>query len=100
MNFVCKIFRFVLDLFGNVVDFVAGAVTVIGTAIVDVLSDLIVAASEGIGSIFGSNPLLWGALLIGAAYFLLGGSDDDKDNGLKQEVQRGRDQLRQQVKNG
>lgn len=100
MNFICKIFRFVLDLFGNIVDFVAEAVMVIGTATVDVLTDLIVATSEGIGSIFGSNPLLWGVLLIGGAYFLLGGSNDDEDKDLKREVQRERNQLRQQVKNG
>lgn len=77
MNFLCKIFRFVLDLLGNVVSFVAEAVTVIGEAVVDVLTDLIVAASEGLGSIFASNPLLWGLVLAGGLYFLLG--DDEKD---------------------
>lgn len=77
MNFLCKIFRFVLDLLGNVVSFVAEAVTIIGEAVVDVLTDLIVAASEGLGSIFASNPLLWGLVLAGGLYFLLG--DDEKD---------------------
>lgn len=77
MNFLCKIFRFVLDLLGNVVSFIAEAITVIGGAVVDVLTDLIVAASEGLGAIFGSNPLLWGLVLAGGLYFLLG--DDEKD---------------------
>lgn len=79
MNFLCKIFRFVLDLLGNVVSFVAEAIMIIGEAIVDVLTDLIVAASEGLGAIFASNPLLWGLVLAGGLYIFLGNSDDDKN---------------------
>lgn len=78
MNFICKIFRFILDLFGNVVSFVADAISIIGEAVVDVLTDLIVAASESLGSIFSSNPILWGAILIGGLYIFFTADDEDK----------------------
>lgn len=100
MNFLCKIFRFVLDLLGNVVSFVAEAVTIIGEAVVDVLTDLIVAASEGIGSIFASNPLLWGILLAGGLYFLLGDDEDNKDGLQTRDLRLARDLAKEQVRNG
>lgn len=75
---LCKIFRFLADVFGKVVEFVASAIKTIGHAVVDVLSELLVAAGDAIGDIFSSNPLLWigGGLLL---WFLLG-SKGDKEN--------------------
>ena len=99
MNFLCKIFRFVLDLLGNVVAFVAKAVTIIGEAVVDLLTDLIVAASEGIGAIFASNPLLWALVIAGGLYFVLS-SDDEDEKKAQDDPQQDRNVLREQIQDG
>lgn len=74
---LCKIFRFLADVFDKVVEFVASAIKTIGNAVVDVLSELVTVAGDAIGSIFSSNPLLLvgGGLLL---WFLLGRKNDEE----------------------
>lgn len=82
MSILCKILNWILKIFGQVVDFVASAVSTIGTAFVDVLSTLANAVGDAIfGGGTGSLVLLLG--LGAAAWFVFGGSDDD-DNSVRQ----------------
>lgn len=74
---ICKIWRFLSDMLGLVVDFVAGALTTIGTAVVDVLSDLFQAAGRAIGDIFSTNPLLW-AGVVGVGLWWLFSDNEEK----------------------
>lgn len=76
-DIICKIWRFLSDMLGQVVDFVAGALTTIGTAVVDVLSDLLQAAGGAIGDIFSANPMLWVGL-VGVGLWWLFSDDEEK----------------------
>lgn len=74
---LCKLFRFILNIFTRVVEFVAEAVKLIGTAVVDVLGDLLEAGGNAVSKLFGSPG---GLVLLGiGAYLLIGmfGKDDD-----------------------
>jgi len=77
-DLLCKLFNFVLGIFNRLVDVVATVITTIGNATVEVLSDLAVGVGEGIGAIFGSNPLLFGALALGGLWLLFGDSSNEK----------------------
>lgn len=64
-SLLCKVFRFLLDLVGQVVDLVANTLIKIGTAAVEVLSEV----ASAVGGKILSNPVV----LIGlatAAYLL------------------------------
>lgn len=75
---ICKIWRFFSDMLGLVVDFVAGALTTIGTAVVDVLSDLFQAAGSAIGDIFSTNPLLWAGVVGVGLWWLFSGDEKEQ----------------------
>lgn len=87
-DILCKIWRFLANILNQVVDFVAKALTTIGTAVVDVLSDLLQAAGSAIGDIFSANPLLWVGILGLGAWWLLG-SGDDEEKADKQAIGQG-----------
>lgn len=74
-SFLCKIWRGILRIFTNIVDAVATALKVVGTAAVDVLSE--VASAIG-GAIFGDGSTL---LLVAGALglYLLSKRKDRKD---------------------
>lgn len=76
-KFLCKIFRFLLDLVGQVVDLVANTLIKVGTAAVEVLSEV----AGAVGSAITKNPLVMGALLVGGFFLLrpmLMGDDEEK----------------------
>lgn len=74
-KYLCKIFRFLLDTSAQLVDLVKKTIIDVGTAAVDVLSEL---ASAAGGAIL-KNPVVLGALLLGAWFiFFKGDEDDDK----------------------
>lgn len=75
-KFLCKVFRFLLDLVGQVVDLVANTLIKVGTAAVEILSEVAGAVSGALVK----NPLVMGALLIGGFLFLkpiLFGDDEE-----------------------
>lgn len=76
-NILCKLFRFLLDTFKQIVQVVAEAVTTLGNAVVDVLSELLESAGNAVGSIFGGKGVLGLALILGIGYFVLTGDDDE-----------------------
>lgn len=78
MDLICKIFGFILNLFTKVVNVVAQALTILGEATVDVLSDLVTSVGEGVASTLGGSGLLGWLLIGGVAYFLLTKKDDSK----------------------
>lgn len=86
-SLLCKVFRFVLQIFSMIVSFVATAITTLGDAAVDVLSDLLDSVGDAVGGIFGGSPVILGVLALGIAYLLLsGGSDDEDKDKAKAEV--------------
>lgn len=74
MNLICKLFNFILNIFEGVVTVVASALKTIGSAAVDVLSD-VWDNTLGSGSFGG---LLIGVGLLGLAYFMLTKEKDEK----------------------
>lgn len=77
-KFLCKVFRFLLDLVGQVVDLVANTLIKVGTAAVEVLSEV----AGAVGSAITKNPLVMGALLVGGFFLLrplLVGEDDEPE---------------------
>lgn len=78
-SILCKIFRFLLNVFGQIVTTVASAITILGDAAVDVLSELLESAGDAVGGIFGGSGFL-GLLVLGAVgYFVLTGDDDERN---------------------
>lgn len=76
---LCKIFRFLLNVFGQIVATVASAITILGDASVDVLSELLESAGDAVGGIF-SGPGFLGLLVLGVVgYFVLTGDDDERN---------------------
>lgn len=65
-KYLCKIFSFLLDIVGQVVDLVANTLIKIGTAAVDVLSEV----AGAVGGALMSNPIVWAVVGLGA-YMLL-----------------------------
>lgn len=77
-GFLCKIFRFVLNIFEQVVTVVASAVKTIGTAAVDVLSDLAHAVGDAASGLFSGSGI-FGLLVVGGVlWMLLGPKGEDK----------------------
>lgn len=72
-KYLCKIFRFLLDTSAQMVDLVKNTLIDVGTAAVDVLSEM----TEAVGGAILKNPVVIGGLLIGA-YLLFAGGDDDE----------------------
>lgn len=82
-NLLCKLFRFFLNMFEQVVSVVASALKTIGTAAIDVLDDLLTSASDALGlpklALFaGAGLLLW---------FFMTGDDDEKKSSLQPKKQ-------------
>lgn len=75
MNILCKIFQFVLNIFEQVLNVVVTALAMLGTAVVDVLSNLAGAVGDALGLSGGS--VLWLALGGLALWFFL--KDDEKE---------------------
>lgn len=76
MNLICKLFNFILNIFEGVVTVVASALKTVGSAVIDVLSD-VWDNTLGSGSFSG---LLIGVGLLGLAYFMLTKEkDEEKD---------------------
>lgn len=80
-GFLCKIFRFALDLFSSVVTVVAEAVKLIGSAAIDVLDELFEAGGSLLSGILGSpgKLLMLGLVGYGAYVILTDDEDEDKD---------------------
>lgn len=78
-NAICKLFSFLLDLVKQVVTFVADTLIAVGTAAVEVLSDVLGAASSAFfSSPFGVIILGVGCLFIAAKLGLFSEEDDEK----------------------
>lgn len=75
-SMLCKIFSFVLKVFKKIVQAVAEAIKVVGTAVIDVLDTLLEGASN---ALFGGN-LFAKIALIGVGYFLITRSQDKRDS--------------------
>lgn len=84
---ICKIWRFLSDMLGLVVDFIAGALTTIGTAVVDVLSDLLQAAGSAIGDIFSTNPLLWMGVIGVGLWWLFSDNEEKQQQSTQKQPQ-------------
>lgn len=76
-DLLCKLWNFVLEIFGQVVDFVSSALTTVGTAIVDVLGELLQSAGGALSDLFSASPVFTLGLLALGAWWLLGGKDDE-----------------------
>lgn len=81
---LCKIFRFILNVFTQVVTVVAEAIKVLGNAAVDVLSDLFQAAGDALSGLLGGNGILSLLLVGGLVWFFVGRDDDEDDKKGKQ----------------
>lgn len=79
-DLLCKLWNFVLEIFGQVVDFVASALTIVGTAVVDVLGELLQSAGGALSELFSASPVFTLGLLALGAWWLLGGKDDEPLN--------------------
>lgn len=76
----CKLWRFLLNTFTDVVDAVAYALDTLGDVAVDLLTDLGDGLGSAIGSIFGgSNLLIW--LGVGVFAYMLLTKEDSEGNG-------------------
>lgn len=76
-DLLCKLWNFVLEIFGQVVDFVSSVLTTVGTAIVDVLGELLQSAGGALSDLFSASPVFTLGLLALGAWWLLGGKDDE-----------------------
>lgn len=65
-KFLCKVFKFLLDLVGQVVDLVANTLIKIATAAVEVLSEV----AGAVGNAIANNPLVWAGVGILAVFLL------------------------------
>lgn len=85
-EYLCKIFSFLIDLVGQVVDLVAKTLIKIGTAAVDVLSEV----AGAVGGALMSNPIVWAVVGLGA-YLLFSrmippGNEDERHEELVEGV--------------
>lgn len=72
---LCKIWQFLLNVFTDIVNAVAQALATIGTAVVDVLSQVAEAVGDALG--INGSTVLWIGLALGA-YFLFGRDGDER----------------------
>lgn len=77
-KYLCKIFQFLLDLVGQVVDLVANTLIKVGTAAVEVLSEV----ANAVGKSILNSPLGWVAIGLGA-YFIIPKLFPDEDDEAK-----------------
>lgn len=77
-KFLCKVFSFLLNLVSQLVDLVANTLIKIGTAAVEVLSEV----ADAVGNAFLKNPVVLGALLF-TAYIMFKPSPDDEKSKRK-----------------
>lgn len=83
-KYLCDIFSFLLDLFKQIIDVVAETLVYLGTAIVDVLSEILSAASSGLLS----SPL--GILVIGvAAWWLISMIPGEEEKNVRSQSLKG-----------
>lgn len=73
-KFLCKVFSFLLDLVSQLVDLVANTLIKVGTAAVEVLSEV----AGAVGGAFLKNPVVLGLLLFGAYVFLKPPAEEQK----------------------
>lgn len=80
MNFICKVFRFLLDIFKGVVNVIAEGLSTIAVAVVDVLSEV----ASSVGSAFASSPLGMAVIGVGLffAYKMFFADEDEAKGGL------------------
>lgn len=80
-KYLCKIFSFLLDLVSQVVDLVANTLIKVGTAAVEVLSEV----ANSIGTAISRNPLVWGVVGIAALFLLpkLFPASEEKEQPIK-----------------
>lgn len=78
-KFLCKVFAFLLSLVSQIVDLVADTLIKVGTAAVEVLSEV----ASSVGGALTKNPIVMGGLLLLGGYFLLPllAGDDEKERG-------------------
>lgn len=77
-KYLCDIFSFLLDIFKQIIDVVAETLVYLGTAIVDVLSEMLSSVSSGLLS----SPL--GILVVGvAAWWLLSMIPDEEEESIR-----------------
>lgn len=76
-DLLCKLWNFVLEIFGQVVEFVSSALTTVGTAIVDVLGELLQSAGGALSDLFSASPVFTLGLLALGAWWLFGGKEDE-----------------------
>lgn len=81
MNILCKVFQFFLNIFEQVLNVVVSALTMLGTAVVDVLSGIASAVGSALG--LSGGTLLWLALGFGAWYFLSSDEEEVKKTDAK-----------------
>lgn len=76
----CNLYNFILNIFNNVVEAVAFALSTIGRAVVDVLGDVVEAVGEVIDNVIGGGfPSIIAFVGLGVlAYFLLTKEKDDR----------------------
>lgn len=72
-KFLCKVFSFLLNLVSQLVELVAQTLIKIGTAAVEVLSEV----AGAVGGAFLKNPIVLGALVFGAYLLFKPTNDDD-----------------------
>lgn len=84
-KFLCKVFSFLLNLVSQLVELVAQTLIKIGTAAVEVLSEV----AGAIGGAFLKNPIVLGALLFGAYLFLKPPADEDDKSEIKSRLKQG-----------
>lgn len=65
-KFLCKVFKFLLDLVGQVVDLVANTLIKVATAAVEVLSEV----AGAVGGAIANSPLVWAGVGILAIFLL------------------------------
>lgn len=73
-KFLCKVFSFLLNLVSQLVDLVANTLIKIGTAVVEVLSEV----AGAVGNAFLKNPVVLGVLLFTAYIMFKPPPDDEK----------------------
>lgn len=78
-KFLCKVFSFLLNLVSQLVELVAQTLIKIGTAAVEVLSEV----AGAVGGAFIKNPIVLGALVFGAYLLFKPTNDDDAKSKTK-----------------
>lgn len=78
-SWMCKIFRFLLNVAEVTIESIAGAINTVGNAVWDVLENVIDGAGGLFGNILGKPALLFGLGIAG--YLIFTNSDEEKERG-------------------